>query len=39
VTAAWGIAQGCSMVRVHDVAAIRPIVRMADAIRQGCLPA
>lgn len=34
VTAAWGIAQGCSMVRVHDVAAIRPAVRMADALRQ-----
>jgi len=34
VTAAWGIAQGCSMVRVHDVAAIRPVIRMADALRQ-----
>jgi dihydropteroate synthase len=34
VTAAWGIAQGCSMVRIHDVAAIRPVVRMADALRQ-----
>ncbi|MEN9816115.1 MAG: hypothetical protein RLZZ412_2097, partial [Verrucomicrobiota bacterium] len=34
VTAAWGIAQGCSMLRVHDVAAIRPVVRMADALRQ-----
>ncbi len=39
VTAAWGIAQGCSMVRVHDVAAIRPVVRMADALRQASLPA
>ena len=39
VTAAWGVAQGCSMVRVHDVAAIRPVVRMADALRQGSLPA
>lgn len=38
VTAAWGIAQGCSMVRVHDVAAIRPVVRMADALRQASLP-
>lgn len=34
VTAAWGIAQGCSMIRVHDVAAIRPVVRMADALRR-----
>jgi dihydropteroate synthase len=33
VTAAWGIAQGASMIRVHDVAALRPIVRMADALR------
>jgi dihydropteroate synthase len=35
VTAAWGIAQGASMVRVHDVAAIRPVIRMADALRHG----
>jgi len=35
VTAAWGIAQGASMIRVHDVAAIRPIIRMADALRHG----
>ena len=35
VTAAWGIAQGASMIRVHDVAAHRPIVRMADALRHG----
>ncbi len=33
VTATWGIAQGASMIRVHDVAAIRPIIRMADAVR------
>jgi dihydropteroate synthase len=39
VTAAWGIAQGCSMVRIHDVAAIRPVIRMADALRQASLPA
>jgi dihydropteroate synthase len=39
VTAAWGIAQGCSMVRVHEVAAIRPVIRMADALRRGALPA
>lgn len=35
VTAAWGIAQGAAMLRVHDVAAIRPVVRMADALRHG----
>lgn len=35
VTAAWGIAQGAAMIRVHDVAALRPIVRMADALRRG----
>ena len=35
VTAAWGIAQGASMIRAHDVAALRPIVRMADALRHG----
>lgn len=34
-TAAWGVAQGCSMVRVHDVARMRPYVRMADALRAG----
>jgi len=39
VTAAWGIAQGCSMVRIHDVAAIRPVIRMADALRQASLSA
>jgi len=35
VTAAWGVAQGASMVRVHDVAAIRPTLRLADALRHG----
>ena len=35
VTAAWGIAQGASMIRVHDVAALRPVIRMADALRHG----
>jgi len=29
----WGIQQGARMVRVHDVAATRPFVQMADAIR------
>jgi dihydropteroate synthase len=35
VTAAWGIAQGASMIRAHDVAALGPVVRMADALRHG----
>ena len=35
VTAAWGVAQGASMIRVHDVAALRPVVRIADALRHG----
>src|SRR5690625_3679559 len=34
-TTVWGIAKGCQMVRVHDVAEIVPYVRMADAIGQG----
>ncbi|MDR2430612.1 MAG: dihydropteroate synthase [Puniceicoccales bacterium] len=34
-TVVWGIANGAAMVRVHDIAAIRPAVRMADAIRAG----
>jgi len=34
-SAAWGIAQGASMLRVHDVAALRPVARMADALRAG----
>ncbi len=38
-TAAWGIAQACSMVPVHDVAASRPDARMAAALRQASLPA
>lgn len=33
--ATWGIAEGASMVRVHDVAAILPVVRMAEALRAG----
>lgn len=33
--AAWGISQGAAMIRVHDVAGIRPVVRMADALRAG----
>ncbi|WP_010279312.1 dihydropteroate synthase [Paenibacillus senegalensis] len=31
-TVVWGIAQGCDIVRVHDVAAIHRTVQMADAI-------
>ncbi|MBI3885134.1 MAG: dihydropteroate synthase [Opitutae bacterium] len=34
-TVVWGIQQGCAMVRVHDVAAMRRYVRLADALRQG----
>ncbi len=34
-TVVWGIAQGCRMIRVHDVAEIRPYRDMADAIRMG----
>ncbi|MEM8549407.1 MAG: dihydropteroate synthase [Verrucomicrobiota bacterium] len=35
VTHAWGIAQGCAMIRVHDVAWARETALMADAIRAG----
>jgi dihydropteroate synthase len=40
-TAVWGVAQGATMIRVHEVAALRPVLRMADALRrgQGWLPA
>lgn len=34
-TTVWGIAKGCRMVRIHDIAEIAPFVRMADAIEQG----
>lgn len=34
-TTVWGIAKGCKMVRVHDVAETVPFVKMADAIRKG----
>lgn len=34
-TVVWGIAKGCAMVRVHDVAATLPFIQMADAIRKG----
>ena len=34
-TAVWGVAQGCSMVRTHDVAELRPFLVAADALRHG----
>lgn len=34
-TALWGIAQGCSMLRVHEVAPLRAALRVADALRHG----
>jgi len=33
--AAWAVAGGAAMLRVHDVAAARPVARMADALRRG----
>jgi dihydropteroate synthase len=33
--ASWGIAMGASMIRVHDVSGMLPVVRMADALRRG----
>jgi dihydropteroate synthase len=33
-TVTWGIAQGCAMIRAHDVAALRGVVRTADALRR-----
>lgn len=33
--AAWGISRGAAMIRVHDVAALVPVARMADALRRG----
>ena len=35
VALAWGIAQGCAMIRAHDISAIRAAVQMADALRNG----
>lgn len=34
-TVTWGIAQGCAMIRAHDIAALQPVVRTADALRRG----
>ena len=35
VCSTWGIQQGAAMLRVHDVAAARPLAQMADALRRG----
>lgn len=35
VALAWGIAQGCAMIRAHDIAAIQPAIKMANALRAG----
>ena len=34
-TVTWGIAQGCAMIRAHDVAGLQPVVHTADALRRG----
>ncbi len=34
-TAVWGVAQGAAMIRVHEVASLRSVLRMADALRRG----
>ena len=34
-TVTWGIAQGCAMIRAHDMASLQPVVRTADALRRG----
>ncbi len=34
-TVTWGIAQGCAMIRTHDVAGLQPVVHTADALRRG----
>jgi len=34
-TCVWGLAQGAAMVRVHDVARIKPFLTVAKALRQG----
>ena len=35
VTATWGIAQGCHMIRAHDFSRLRKVMQMADALRRG----
>ncbi|NBX34787.1 dihydropteroate synthase [bacterium] len=34
-TCVWGLAQGAAMVRVHDVARLKPYLAVAKALRQG----
>ncbi len=34
-TTVWGVAQGAAMIRVHEVASVRPVLLMADALRRG----
>lgn len=34
-TVVWGIAKGCQMVRIHDIAPIALHARMADAVKLG----
>ncbi len=36
-TCVWGLARGAAMVRVHDVARIKPFLTVAKALRQGPL--
>ncbi|MCH8475484.1 MAG: dihydropteroate synthase [Opitutales bacterium] len=31
----WGLAKGCHMVRVHEVARLRPYLKMCEAMQQG----
>lgn len=33
VTATWGIAQGCSMIRAHDFRRLKKVIQMADSLR------
>lgn len=35
VAITWGIAQGCAMIRAHDISAVRPTILMANALRKG----
>jgi dihydropteroate synthase len=35
VTATWGIAQGCHMIRAHDFSRLRKVIQVADALRRG----
>jgi len=35
---AWSVAQGATLVRVHDVAAARDAARMTEALKAGRVP-